>query len=217
MRVKWLGHAAFLLVASDGTRIITDPYQPGAFDGAVNYGPIREPADFVTVSHDHLDHNHIAGLPGKPVVVRSAAARQAGAVKVTGFDSFHDDSRGSARGRNIIFLFDDAGLRVCHLGDLGHVPAAQAKVIGRVDVLLMPVGGHFTIGPAEAHEVAALLGARVVVPMHFATAKTDMPITGVEEFAGGRPNVKQFGASEVEITAATLPAGPEIWILEHAL
>lgn len=217
MKIKWLGHSAFLLTASDGTRIITDPYEPGAFGGAIGYGPITETADFVTVSHNHLDHNYVGGLPGKAKTIRSAGNRKAGGVAVTGFDSFHDQQLGRNRGTNVIFVFDDAGLRVAHLGDLGHIPASQAKGMGRVDVVLVPVGGYFTIDAADAHKTAKLLGARVIVPMHFATAKTRMTIAGVYEFIKDQANVKLVGKSEVEVSAATLPDKPQIWILDHEL
>lgn len=240
MRIRFLGHAAFLLTASDGTRIVTDPYRPGAFDGAIRYGPIREAADYATVSHDHLDHNNAAELPGKPVVIGPSQGSKAkgqepsgrseklegrepiiraraGSVVITGFDSYHDTEQGAQRGKNIIFLFEDAGLRVAHLGDLGHVPKEQAAAIGRVDVLLLPVGGYYTIGPNEAAKATELLGTRVIIPMHFATKKTNMPIAGVEEFLRRRPNVKRLGTSEVEVTPASLPPAPEIWVLEHAL
>lgn len=225
MRVRFLGHAAFLLTASDGTRIITDPYEPGAFGGAISYGPIAETADFVTVSHSHADHNHVAGLPGRPVVISAAGPHRAGRVGVTGTPTHHDQSQGSERGPNLVFVFEDAGLRVCHCGDLGCVPERLADSVGRVDVLLVPVGGHFTIGAAEAHRLTELLGARVVIPMHFATDKTKMPIAGVEDFVRSRENVNVIGGSDTEITAATLPGstetkpapGAEIRVLKHAL
>ena len=213
MRVKWLGHSAFLLTASDGTRIVADPYKP---DRGIPYGPITEPAEFVTVSHDHFDHNDVAGVPGKPKAIRSSGSHKAGGVSVTGFDCFHDDQRGAQRGKNIIFVFEDAGLRVAHLGDLGHVPAEQAKAIGRIDVAMIPVGGFFTIDPTVAHRTAELLGARVVIPMHYKTGKSSLPIVGVEEFIRGHANVKRLG-TEVEVSSGSLPASPEIWVLEHAL
>jgi L-ascorbate metabolism protein UlaG (beta-lactamase superfamily) len=230
VKVKYLAHSSFLLTASDGTRIVTDPYKPGAFGGAIKYGPITETADYATVSHDHLDHNNVAELPGKPVAIgpsqepraegQEAEPRiraKAGGVMIAGFDSFHDAEQGAQRGRNIIFVFEDAGLRVAHLGDLGHLPKEQAKAIGRVDVAFIPVGGYFTIDPTEAAETAELLGARVVIPMHFATGSTNMPIVGVEEFTKGRANVKQLGGCEVEVTAGTLPKSQEVWVLKHSL
>jgi L-ascorbate metabolism protein UlaG (beta-lactamase superfamily) len=217
MRIKYLGHAAFLLAASDGTHIITDPYKPGCFNCAVNYGPIEEQAEFVTVSHDHLDHNYTDDLPGSPRVIKTVRGGRAGVVKVTGFATFHDESRGRERGSNIVFVFEDEGLRLAHLGDLGHIPAEQAEAIGAVHVVLLPVGGYFTIGPDAAHRTAALLRAKVIIPMHFATKKTSMPIVGVDRFTEGQGNVKLLGVPEVEVTAGSLPESPEIWVLEHAL
>ncbi|MBM3315358.1 MBL fold metallo-hydrolase [candidate division WOR-3 bacterium] len=217
MRIKWFGHAAFLLTADDGTRIITDPYVPGSFSGAVRYGPIRDEAAFVTVSHHHQDHDGVGRLRGKPVVFEKSGAHRAGAVAVRGVDSCHDEAGGAQRGPNVIFVFASGGLRVCHLGDLGHVPSEQAKAIGRVDVLLAPVGGTFTIGPRRAHRTAELLGAKVVIPMHYKTEKLGFEVAGVEEFVRGRENVKHVGACEVEVTADSLPASPEVWVLKHAL
>jgi len=213
VKVKWLAHSAFLLTASDGTRIVTDPYKPG---DRITYGPITEPADFVTVSHDHFDHNDVAGVPGKPKAIRASGSHKASGVSVTGFDCFHDDEGGARRGKNIIFVFEDAGLRVAHLGDLGHVPTEQAKAIGRVDVALIPVGGFFTIDPMAAHRTAELLRTRVVIPMHYKTGKLGLPIVGEEEFTRGHANVKRLG-TEVEVSIGSLPATPEIWVLEHAL
>jgi L-ascorbate metabolism protein UlaG (beta-lactamase superfamily) len=215
MKFRYLGHSAFLLTASDGTRIITDPYEPNAFRGAIRYGAIVGPADFVTVSHDHSDHNYLDGIAGNPQVIYSAGVRQAGAVRVSATPTFHDATEGKDRGENLVFLFEDAGLRVLHCGDLGHVPAPGA--IGPADVLLVPVGGYFTIGPDEAFQVAGLVGARIIIPMHFATGKTKMPIVGVEEFIKGRENVNVVDGSDTELTAATLPGSTQIRVLKHAL
>ena len=218
MRLKWLGHSAFLLTASDGTRIVTDPYVPGSFNGDIQYGPIRETADAVTVSHHHQDHDGTAGLPGRPKVIEGSGSFKAGSVSITGVESFHDDNQGARRGRNTVFVFDADGLRVCHCGDLGHVLSDnQVAAIGKVDVLLVPVGGTFTVDAAGARRVAARLGARVTIPMHFKTDKLSFGIDGVEGFTRGQANVKRLNQTEVELGADKLPPSPETWVLEHAL
>jgi L-ascorbate metabolism protein UlaG (beta-lactamase superfamily) len=218
MRIKWLGHSAFLLTASDGTAVITDPYVPGSFSGQVKYGPIREPAHAVTVSHHHQDHDGVSGLPGQPVALDRTGAFKTGSISITGFETFHDSSKGSQRGRNTVYVFEADGLRVCHCGDLGHVlTAEQAAAIGRVDVLLLPVGGTFTVDAAAAQQVAEQLAARITVPMHYKTEKLGFGIAGVDDFARGKANVKRVGSPEVELSADTLPPAPEIWVLEHAL
>jgi len=218
MRRRWFGHSAFLLAAVDGTRVITDPYVPGSFNGDVEYGPIREMADATTVSHHHQDHDGVARLPGKPKVFDRPGSYRAGAFVVIGVETFHDAARGAQRGRNTVFVCEADGLRVCHCGDLGHILSAeQAAAIGKVDVLLVPVGGTFTVDAAGAREVATQLAARVIIPMHYKTDKLRFDIAGVEDFTRGQKKVKRIGASEVELSASRLPPVPEVWVLEHAL
>jgi len=218
VKIKWLGHSAFLLTAADGTSVITDPYVPGSFSGQMKYGPIRETAHAVTVSHHHQDHDGVSRLPGQPGVFDRAGAFKAGSISITGFDTYHDDSKGAKRGHNVVYVFEADGLRVCHCGDLGHVMTAQqVAAIGRVDVLLVPVGGTFTVDAAAAHEVAAQLTARVTIPMHYKTDKLGFDIAGIDNFVRGKANVKRVGRAEVELSADKLPPAPEIWVMEHAL
>jgi L-ascorbate metabolism protein UlaG (beta-lactamase superfamily) len=218
MRIRWLGHSAFLLTAADGTAIITDPYVPGSFSGAIKYHPIRETADAVTVSHHHQDHDGVSHLSGRPKVYEGKGTFKAGAVSISGFETFHDSNKGAQRGRNIVFVFETDGLRVCHCGDLGHVlTPEQVGAIGKADVLLVPVGGTFTVDAAAAREVAAQLAARVTIPMHYKTDKLGFDIAGIDNFTRGGANVKRVGAAEVEVSSDKLPPSPEIWVLEHAL
>jgi len=218
VKVKWLGHSAFLFVSADGTRIITDPYIAGSFGGAVAYNPIREQSDAVTVSHEHDDHCGWRGLPGGPQVISSPGQTVVKSVTVTGFDSSHDDAGGSKRGGNVIYRFELDGIVVCHCGDLGEkLDPARLGAIGPVDVLLVPVGGLYTIDAGQAHELAAALSARITIPMHYKTVKVNFQIAGVDDFTRDRPNVRRVGKPEVEITREGLPAAPEIWVLEHAL
>jgi L-ascorbate metabolism protein UlaG (beta-lactamase superfamily) len=218
MKVKWLGHSAFLLTAADGTRIITDPYVPDSFSGAIKYGPIRETADAVTVSHHHQDHDGVSQLAGGPKVLEGKGTFRAGSVSIGGFETFHDAGKGTRRGLNTVFVFEADGLRVCHCGDLGHVlTTQQVAAIGKVDVLLVPVGGTFTVDATAAHEVAGQVEARVIIPMHYKTDKLGFDIAGVDDFVQGRADVKRVGKAEVEVSADKLPPVPEIWVLEHAL
>jgi L-ascorbate metabolism protein UlaG (beta-lactamase superfamily) len=234
VKIRWLGHSAFLLTAADGTTIITDPYVPGSFSGAIKYHPIRETADAVTISHHHHDHDGVSHLAGKPKVLDGKGPYRVGSVSIRGSDTFHDNSSGSERGRNTVFVFEEPGtlgtrsemsdisvmspLRVCHCGDLGHVlNAQQVAAIGKVDVLLVPVGGTFTVDAIAAHEVAGQLAARVIIPMHYKTDKLGFHIAGIDDFVQGEANVKRVGAAEVEVSPDKLPPAPEIWVLEHAL
>jgi len=216
MKLTWLGHSSFLLETSDGTRIITDPFESGSYGGAVGYAPIRERADLVTVSHEHPDHNSVASVPGNPEVVRGPGERSVRGVTLRGVPSFHDDSRGHERGANTIYLVEADGLRVAHLGDLGHpLSDDEAKALGTVDILLAPVGGHFTIGPEDAKRVAERLGAKVVIPMHYKTDVLGFPIRPVDDFVKIMTRVERPGVRTIEIGGADLAGATRVVVLEY--
>ena len=213
MKIKWLGHASFMITSETGTKIITDPYTTGE---KFKYGEIKETADIVTMSHDHFDHNNIAAVQGNPQAVKETA--EAKGIKFSGIPTYHDEVQGSQRGKNTIFCFEVDGVKVCHLGDLGHgLSDKQAAEIGEVDVLLCPVGGFFTIDVATASQTCDQLKPRVIIPMHFKNNKCDLPITGVAEFLQGKKNVSQPDSSEVEFKAGELPTNTQIIVLKPAL
>lgn len=212
MKIKFLAHATFLITADDGTRIITDPYKTG---GEFQYAAINEAADIVTVSHEHFDHNYTDGVKGKPAIFRDSGNAKGISFKTV--KTAHDDTGGSQRGDNMVFVFDIDGMKVAHLGDLGHLlTEEQAAAIGDVDIVLVPVGGFFTIDAKTASENAAKLKAKVIIPMHYKTDRCDLPIAAIDIFLVGKTNVKQTHLSEVTLTPATLPKTPEIWVVEPA-
>ena len=213
MKIKWLGHASFLITSNSGVKIITDPYEP---NDKLRYGEINESADIVTVSHDHFDHANVAAVKGNPQVVKGNAEIKG--IRFKGIATFHDAAGGRDRGKNTILCFEVDGVKVCHLGDLGHeLTAEQAAAVGDVDVALLPVGGFYTIDAAVASKVADKLNPKVVIPMHFKNNKCDFPITGVEEFLRGKKDVNQPDVSEVEFKAGELPAATQIIVLKPAL
>jgi L-ascorbate metabolism protein UlaG (beta-lactamase superfamily) len=215
MRIKWLGHACFLVTSEGGVRIITDPYAVG---GGINYSPIEETADVVLVSHDHGDHNNVSAVQGKPEVIKGPGTKTAKGIGFRGVATSHDTSQGTQRGFNTIFCFTADDLTLCHLGDLGHVLSqAQVTEIGPVDILFVPVGGFFTIDATVADQVCNQLRPKVIVPMHFKTSKCAYPIAGVEDFLKGKKNVRRTMASEVEFQREKLPIATEIVLLQPAL
>jgi len=213
MKIKWLGHACFLINSEAGVRIITDPY---ATKEDLRYGEISESADIVTVSHEHADHNHVAAVHGKPEVLRGSAKLKG--IDFKGIASYHDKTKGSQRGKNTIFCFEVDGIRVCHLGDLGHLLSdKQVAELGRVDILLLPVGGYFTIDAGVATQVCSQLKPRVIIPMHYRTDKCTFPIAGVGDFLKGKENVTRLEASEKVFKSEELPVSAQIIVLKSAL
>jgi len=213
MKVKWLGHAAFLVTSDSGTKIITDPYETSE---GLKYGEIKEKADIVTISHEHGDHSNAAAVQGNPQVLKGTA--EAKGISFKGISTTHDDKGGSERGSNTVFCFQVDGVRVCHLGDLGHLLTDNQVVeIGKVHVLLVPVGGHFTIDAKNATQVAEQVRTRVIIPMHFKNDKCVFPIDGVEEFIKNKNNVTQVDGSEVAFAIPDLPSSPQIMVLKPAL
>jgi L-ascorbate metabolism protein UlaG (beta-lactamase superfamily) len=213
MKMKYLAHAAFLITAVNGTRIVTDPYtySPGMGCGAIN-----ETAEIVTVSHEHGDHNNVAAVKGNPQVVKNSS-------KVKGIDfravtTAHDNTGGSQRGKNDIFCFTVDGVNLCHAGDLGHnLTVEQVKAIGKVDILMIPVGGFFTIDATTAAKVCDQLKPKIILPMHYKIGKSDFPIAGVDEFLKGKNNVTRLNDSEIEVTASKLPSAAQIIVLKPSL
>jgi L-ascorbate metabolism protein UlaG (beta-lactamase superfamily) len=217
MKIRWLGHSAFVLTSDTGTKVLTDPYKSGSFDGAVGYKPITETPQVVTSSHAHDDHYCVEGLAEGFDCVTTPGKHEAAGLSITGVKTYHDTSGGKERGRNIIYVIEMDGMRVCHLGDLGHpLSDEDLRSIGKVDVLLIPVGGFYTIGPKEAVDVMKSLSPAVTIPMHFKTESLGFPIKPVEDFLSLAGEHERAGKTEIEIKKEDL--GPErIIVLEHDL
>jgi L-ascorbate metabolism protein UlaG (beta-lactamase superfamily) len=215
MKVKWLGHACFLITSGDDLRVITDPYAVG---GGINYSPIKEAADVVVVSHGHDDHSNVSAVQGKPEVVKDSGKKTAKGIQFKGVATSHDASQGQQRGPNTVFCFTIDDIKLCHLGDLGHVlGSGQVAEIGAVDILFVPVGGFYTIDAPVASQVCDQLKPKVVIPMHFRTPRCAYPIAGVEDFLKDKENVRRVGDSEADFERERLPAATEIVLLQPAL
>jgi L-ascorbate metabolism protein UlaG (beta-lactamase superfamily) len=218
MKIKWYGHAAFKITTDDGVKIIIDPYESGAFGGALSYGKITDEADVVLTSHDHDDHNYTKDLNGNYTVFKAEGSYKEKGITIEAISCYHDPSKGKERGNNLIFVIDDGMLRIAHMGDLGHMLAHDTlQKMGRVDILLLPVGGFYTIDADEAGKVMQAINPKVTIPMHYKTPKCEFPIAGVDTFTEGRNGVKTTRAHEIEMKKESLPADPEIVVMQYAL
>jgi L-ascorbate metabolism protein UlaG (beta-lactamase superfamily) len=213
MRLKWLGHSAWIVKADDGTKIAFDPFEAGAYDGGIGYPRIVEAADILLMSHTgHPDHGYAAAIGGSPETFAVSGSHTVKGVKITGLDTFHDDAKGKQRGKNVVFTIDVDGIRLTHMGDLGHEPTdAQYAALEGTNVVLIPVGGFFTIDAKMATKIVQRLKPNICLPMHYKTEMCGFPIAPVTEFTRGKSPVEQV-ANEVEITKATLPAPTAYWV-----
>ena len=211
MKIRWLGHSSFLIESAKGIRIITDP-----FDETLGYKLPRVKADIVTVSHEHFDHNYVRGVKGKPVVFKGPVKRESHKMEFKGILTYHDSVYGSKRGSNTIFIINADGLKMCHLGDLGHVLSQEVLMeIGPVDILFIPVGGFYTIGSIQASQVFNDINPKITIPMHYRTDVIRLSIDSVEEFLSGKDNVKFLDTNELEISKDALPEYNQIIVLKH--
>jgi len=219
MKIKWLGHASFLITSDAGIKIITDPYESAyVAAGGPGHDEIKETADIVTVSHEHDDHNNVAAVRGNPEVVRGAGTVEVKGIRFKGIPTFHDDVGGKQKGNNTIFCFGVDGIRVCHFGDLGHqLDDKQVAELGTIDILLIPVGGFYTIDANVATQICNKLTPKVIMPMHYKNNKCGFPIAGVNEFLRGKKDVNQLDSSEVEFKRGELPISTQIIVLKSAL
>lgn len=196
MKIQWLGHACFRL-ESGGYAIVLDPYEDGRVPGLL---PLRLHADAVYCSHGHGDHAYVEA-------VTLITDDKPSPFTVEMVDSFHDDAGGALRGANTIHVLQAGGVRVVHLGDLGApLTAAQLAAIGRTDVLMIPIGGHYTIDAHTAKAVADALAPRVVLPMHYRSDAFGFDVIGtLDPFLALMDNVRHYDGDTIEITADTPP------------
>lgn len=166
MKIRWFGHSCFMLTSEAGTKILLDPYK-----NVLGYKlPKDITADIITTSHDHSDHNHVQAVKGSFVHINETGSFSEQGIEIKGVETFHDKVSGAKKGKNIVYNFKVDGIDVCHCGDLGHIlDSKHISEIGNVDILLIPVGGGFTIDAFDAVNVIKQLNPAVVIPMHYRT------------------------------------------------
>lgn len=217
MEITYLGHSSFKLKGKSGT-VVTDPYEK-----MVGFSYPSTSADIITVSHGHPDHNNVtpikpAGAREKPFIINTAGEYEVSGISVFGYPTFHDDTKGSDRGNNIVFAIVIDGVTIVHLGDLGHeLTDGFIEKLGTVDVLLCPVGGNYTINSKTAVNLIQEVEPSYVIPMHFKTDAHDAEKFGMLESVADFQ--KAFGVSveavkSLSVTAGTMPEQTTLVVLE---
>ena len=221
--LTWYGHSCFLLESASGARIVMDPIPTN-----IGYLPPADlHADAVTISHEHSDHTNVALLQGKPRVLRGLTSDKKGwmridekvkDISVRSVGVYHDGKRGAELGLDTVFIFETGGVRIAHLGDLGHrLTDQQLSAIGSVDVVLVPVGGTGTLDAQEATYVVDQIRPRLlVIPMHFKTeAVTIKELAPVDAFIAGRTNVRRDKGNRIAVTGLRTKPAAEVVVLEY--
>ncbi|KKR30829.1 hypothetical protein A2715_01870 [Candidatus Woesebacteria bacterium RIFCSPHIGHO2_01_FULL_39_32] len=173
MDISYLGHASFRMKGRRAS-VVTDPYAP-----YVGFKFPKVEADIVTISHNHEDHNQSQLVSNVKRVVAGPGEYEISGVSIIGIPSFHDEEKGAKRGTNTIYVFEIDDLRVVHLGDLGHKLSEEVlEDIGTVDILMVPVGGFYTIGPTEASDIVRNIEPTITIPMHYKVSGLDQSTFG---------------------------------------
>ena len=221
--LTWYGQSCFLLESASGTRVVMDP-----IPGNIGYLPPADlRADAVTVSHEHADHNNVALVRGKPRILRGLTPDKKGWMKIDekvkdisirSVGVYHDDKKGAEIGLDTVFIFEVGGVRIAHLGDLGHtLTDQQISDIGSVDVVLVPVGGMWTVDAHKATQVIDQIRPRLVtIPMHYRTdVLTIKELATVDGFLAGRSNVRRETGARLAITGLRSRQSAETVVLRY--
>ncbi len=165
MDITYFGHSSFKIKTKTGS-VVLDPYSAEGLGKAL---PKIE-ADIVTISHQHGDHNAATAVDGNPLIIDLPGEYEKNSIRVTGFETFHDKNRGADRGKNTMYKIEAEDISILHCGDLGHVLSAEmVELIDGVDILMVPVGGFFTIDAEEARHTVEKIEPSIVIPMHYRT------------------------------------------------
>ncbi|WP_378953640.1 MBL fold metallo-hydrolase [Pelosinus sp. sgz500959] len=209
MQIEWKGHSSFVLHSDNGQTVLTDP-----FNEQVGLPVPNVDVNVVTVSHQHGDHNATGLLPGTPIVVDGIGQHTVAGIGIHGIAAYHDAEQGALRGKNTIFVITVDEMNVCHLGDLGHpLTPEQVAEIGKVDILLVPVGGFYTIDAQQAYDIVQQLQPKIIIPMHYKLdERLVYPIAPVDGFLSFYQEVKTKDV--LKITKTSLPKESQVILLE---
>ena len=210
MDITWLGHSCFRIKGKEVT-VITDPCHP-----SLGYSLNKLQADIVTLSHPHPGHCYTQAVTGEFKVIKGPGEYELRGVFITGIATWHDDAKGEKLGKNTVYVLEMDGITLCHLGDLGHLPASELiEDMGDIDVLFLPVGGVSTIGGSTAADVVRRLMPKVVIPMHYKTAALAKELEPADKFLKELGVKEQVSQPKLSVNRSTLPTSTQVVILDY--
>jgi len=195
LKIRWFGHSLWQIKSEDIT-IVTDPYTDIGYNMDIDLK-----ADILLSSHDHFDHNNLDLVKGNPVIIREEGKYSPRNIEIEMFPVWHDHEKGAKRGKNLLMKFTVAGKSFLHCGDLGHPLSKELiKKLGKIDLLMVPVGAVYTINAAEAYELAKKIDPEIIFPMHYNTSALNFELEKKDNFLSYYSNIKTFDESEIELT-----------------
>lgn len=214
-KITWSGQSCFQISVSNSkdhsAQVVIDP-----FDEKTGLKVPNLSADVLLITHDHIDHNNKKSVKGAPFLIESPGEYEVKGVFIKGIPSFHDAEQGKERGKNTIYTIEAEDLKFCHLGDLGQnqLTDEQVEEIGHVDILMIPVGGQYTISSQEAVKIVSQIEPRVVVPMHYSIPHLKIKLDGVDKFlkAMGKKSVIPQEKLQIKLSALSKD-GTEVAVL----
>jgi len=216
--IKWLGNSCFLVTSKDGKRVLTDPFsRRWAREDRYGLREPRIPADIVLVTHEDSDHNALDIIPGSFFVVRGNLPEQEiFGVKVSAMSTFHGVVNGTIVKDNTVFTFELDGLRFSHMGDFfAYKHRNQPGLLKDIDVLMVPIGGRFSLDWDGAWEVIDHINPKIALPMHYDEFGRRLDVLSVDGFIQGRENVEKLPGSRLELTPEVLSGSKRVFVLTY--
>ena len=215
-KITYAGQSCFQISVSNSrdheANIVIDPFDEETGLKVPNFS-----ADIMLVTHLHHDHNNIKAIKGAPFLIDGPGEYEVKGVFVQGIPSFHDDKEGKEKGSNTIYTIEAEDIRFCHLGDLGQKQLTDEQVdeIGSIDVLMIPVGGEYTIDSSSAQKIIGQIEPRIVIPMHYALPKLKIKLDEVSKFLKtmGKPSITAVDKLTVKTSALPKEGSMEIIVL----
>ena len=215
-KIVWAGQSCFEISVSEGkdhsATIVIDPF------GDIGLKMPSFTADVLLTTHDHQDHSNIKAVKGEPFIITGSGEYEVKGVFIKGIDSFHDDVDGKERGKNTIYTIETENIRFCHLGDFGQKQLTddQLEKIGPVDILMIPVGGVYTIDASQAQKIVGQVDPKIVIPMHFELPKLTVTLDSVEKFLKimGKNSVESIDKLNIKVSSLPKDGDMNIVVLK---
>ena len=207
MIISWYGQSFFEIAVKgdekESVKIAIDP-----FDDSIGLKPPKVEADILLITHQHKDHNNKGTIKGEPFVIEHAGEYEVKGISIQGISAFHDNEKGKERGVVVIYKIEAEGIKICYLSDLGQkeLTTEQLEEIDEIDILIIPIGGKYTINGKEAAEIISQIEPRMVIPMHYKIENVNIDLEGVDGFLKVMGEEKTAPEKKLKVSAKDLPA-----------